>query len=314
MERIGLIDVDGYNFPNIPLMKLSAHHKRKKDIVEWYNPLMAWKEPYDTVYVSKVFSFTPDYPHPINANRIIRGGSGYCIETVNGVELYRKEKDRQLPRDIEHIYPDYSIYPELTKDTAFGFLSRGCPRGCGFCHVKDKEGMIARKVADLSEFWKGQNNIVICDPNILACRERLDLLNQLKESGAKININQGLDFRLIDEEILDILKDIRLEKIHFALDRYEDKELFFEKGKLIKERCGYDRHKGGCLVYILVNYNTTLKQDLERIEVCRKLNWNPYPMIYNQKECNIVYKKLKRWCRTQIFWTVENFKDYFNYE
>ena len=77
--RIGLIDVDGHNFPNIPLMKISAYHKQKGDSVEWYNALFhSMGEPFDIVYMSKVFSFTPDYEHPINSISIIRGGVWLC--------------------------------------------------------------------------------------------------------------------------------------------------------------------------------------------------------------------------------------------
>lgn len=160
--KIGLIDVDGHNFLNLPLMKLSAYHKRNGDDVEWYNPLLAWKYPYDKVYMSKVFTFTPDYLHPVNASEIIRGGTGY----------YYLDGGQPLPPEIEHVYPDYSLYPERTKDTAYGFLSRGCPRGCGFCIVGKKEGRRSQKVADLSEFWHGQKNIVLLDPNTIACPDR----------------------------------------------------------------------------------------------------------------------------------------------
>lgn len=119
-------------------MKLSAWHKKQGDTVEWYEPLFSGHM--DRVYMSKVFSFTPDYEYYIDADEIIKGGSGYCIELVNGKEIYRTENDIQLPPEIEHIYPDYSLYPELTNDTAYGFMSRGCPRGCDFCHVEAKEG------------------------------------------------------------------------------------------------------------------------------------------------------------------------------
>lgn len=189
--RIGLIDVDGHHFPNIPLMKLSAWHKQNGDFVEWYNgSIHSWPcQPFDRVYMSKVFSFTPNYPHYVNADEVVRGGSGYCIKLVDGKEIYIKENDIQLPDDIEHIYPDYSLYPDLTEDTAYGFLSRGCPRGCDFCHVGAKEGRHAHKVANLSEFWNGQKNIMICDPNLISCPEWKELLQQLIDSEAIININ-----------------------------------------------------------------------------------------------------------------------------
>ena len=164
--KIGLIDVDGHNFPNIPLMKISAWHKQNGDSVEWYNPMFSGHM--DKVYLSKVFSFTPDYQYFIDADEVVRGGTGYCISTVNGKEVFDEEKNIELPPEVEHIYPDYSLYG--ITDTAYGFLTRGCPRGCEFCHVKCKEGRKSVKVADLSEFWRGQKNIVLCDPNILACR------------------------------------------------------------------------------------------------------------------------------------------------
>lgn len=96
---------------------------------------------------------------------------------------------------MEHIYPDYSLYPSLTKDTAYGFLTRGCPRGCHFCIVSGKEGRASRKVADLSEWWRGQKNIKLLDPNLLACREHMDLLGQLADSEAWVDFTQGLDCR-----------------------------------------------------------------------------------------------------------------------
>lgn len=171
MKRIGLIDVDGHNFPNIPLMKLSAWHKKQGDSVVWYEQIRHGfpQKPLDRVYMSKVFSFTPDYEYFVNADEVIKGGSGYCIEMKNGREVYNTEKDGKLPTEIEHTYPDYSIYPELAKDTAYGFMSRGCPRGCKFCHVEAKEGKRTRKVADLSEFWSGQKHIKLMDPNPAAC-------------------------------------------------------------------------------------------------------------------------------------------------
>ena len=134
--RIGLIDVDNYMkinkcFPNIALMKISAYCKSKGYDVEWYDPLLGgW---YDIIYMSKVFSYTKDYEYPLNADYVYKGGSGYCIQLKDGKEVFNKELDIELPQEIEHIYPDYSLYNKT--DTAYGFMSRGCPRGCGFCHV-----------------------------------------------------------------------------------------------------------------------------------------------------------------------------------
>ena len=170
-------------------MKLSAWHKAQGDSVEWYEPMFSGHM--DKVYMSKVFSFTPDYEYFIDADEIVKGGSGYCISLVDGKEQYDKSRDKGLPYEVEHIYPDYSIYYGKVKDienTAYGFCSRGCPRGCGFCHVKDKEGLCSHKVADLSEFWNGQKYISLCDPNVLACRDWKDILQQLKKQETPTSI------------------------------------------------------------------------------------------------------------------------------
>lgn len=306
--KIGLIDVDGHNFPNIPLMKISAWHKAQGDSIEWYEPLFSGHM--DKIYMSKVFSFTTDYEWCIDADEVIRGGSGYCISMVDGKEVYDTSKDIQLPPEIEHIYPDYSLYPDLTKDTAYGFLTRGCPRGCGFCHVAAKEGRCSYKVADLSEFWRGQKKIVLCDPNILACKDHMELLQQLVNSRAKVEFNQGLDIRLVNDRNIELLKKIKLEGIHFAFDRWQDKDIIEPRLRAFAEKTGYNRGKGRVMVYILVNYDTTLEQDIYRIQLCRELNFSPYPMIYDKEHADPIYKKLQRWCSNFIFWKVPTFEEY----
>lgn len=305
--KIGLIDVDGHHFPNIPLMKISAWHKKQGDSVEWYDPMFSGH--LDKVYMSKVFSFSEDYQYFIDADEIVKGGSGYCISLVNGKEVFDKSKDKDLPQEIEHIYPDYSLYG--ITDTAYGFLSRGCPRGCSFCHVEAKEGRASRKVADLSEFWNGQKNIVLCDPNILACKQWKDLLQQLIDSKAWVDINQGLDIRLMTEEKAEMLKQIKLKNIHFAWDRYQDKEKILPKFKMFKEITQIDFRKLG--VFVLCNFDTTLEQDLERIYSLRDLGFNPYVMLYNKENIPKGHdlSKLQRWVNNRIIFNkCRTFEEY----
>lgn len=310
MARIGLIDVDGgRSFPNIALMKLSAWHKAQGDEVEWYTMFDGW---FDKVYMSKVFSFSPDYDFCINANEVVKGGTGYCIDLVNGKEHFHKERDKDLPYEIEHIYPDYSLYPELTADTAFGFLSRGCPRGCDFCIVKDKEGRCSRKVADLKEFWNGQKNIVLCDPNILACREWKDLLQQLIDSRAFVDFNQGLDIRMMTEEKVEMLNRIKIKEIHFAWDRYQDKDVILPKLKMFSEKSTIHKKNTAhrSIVYTLVNFDTTFEQDLERIYTLRELGYWAYVMIYDKEHSDAKYKRLQNWVNNRfVFAKVKRFED-----
>lgn len=302
--KIALIDVDGHNFPNLPLMKLSAYHKAKGDSVEWYEPLFS--EGVDICYMSKVFTFTPDYQFPINAKLIKKSGTGYFYP--NGGE--------PLPLEIEHIYPDYSIYydsiPEI-KNTAYGFLTRGCPRGCNFCIVEKKEGLKSCKVADLSEFWKGQKNIVLLDPNLFACSEWRELAQQLIESKSWIDFSQGCDIRIMTEEKVQALMKMKIKQIHFAWDKYSDKEMIIKKFKMFKELTGWDKRK--LPVYVLTNYDTTHEQDLERIYILRDLGYWPYVMIYEKEKLpkGHITKRLQRYVNMRaVFEKVKSFEDYKN--
>lgn len=309
--RVGLIDVDSHNYPNLPLMKLSAWHKSKGDSVEWYQPLFSGHM--DIVYMSKVFSFTPDYEYYIDAEKVVRGGTGYAISLVDGKEIYDKSKDIPLAEEIEHIYPDYSLYPEQTKDTAYGFLTRGCPRGCSFCHVAPKEGQCSHKVADLSEFWNGQKHIVLCDPNLLACPDWRGLLQQLIDSKARVNFNQGLDIRVMTEEKAEMLSQIKLDAIHFAWDRYEDKELIESKFEAFRKHSTVHPHH--LQVYVLCgDHEKRIRdEDLYRIYWLRDHGYAPYVMIYDKEHLPKGHelRRLQRWVNMRAaFWTVEKFEDY----
>ena len=297
--RVGLIDVDGHNFPNLPLMKISAYHKSRGDSVEWYEPLFSGHM--DKVYMSKVFTFTPDYPYCINANEVIKGGTGYSYP----------DGGEEPPEEIEHIYPDYQLYKDTFPDTAYGFLTRGCPRGCDFCIVGKKEGRCARKVADLSEFWNGQKNIVLLDANMFACKEWKDLSVQLIESGAWVDFSQGCDIRLMTDEKAEYIKRMKIKQVHFAWDRYEDKEKIVPQFKRFKEITQWDYRKLG--VYVLCNFNTTFEQDLDRVYTLRELGYNPYVMLYEKDKLPAKHrlKLLQRWVNNRIiFRSCKRFEEY----
>ena len=294
MMNIGLIDVDSHKFPNLALMKISAYHKAKGDNVEWCMPLAH----YDLVYQSKVFddTYSPDIEWIPNADKIIKGGTGYGL-------------DNTLPYEVEHMYPDYSLYPSLTEDTAYGFLTRGCPRGCKFCIVAEKEGRKSYKVADLSEFWKGQKKIVLLDPNILACKEHLDLLQQLADSKAYVDFCQGLDIRFTNDQNIELINKIKVKEIHFAWDNAKDDlKQYFER---YKAKAKHKPHGRYGTVYCLVNFGSTMEENLYRIYTLRDMGYDPYVMIYDKPNAPKEIRDLQRWCNNRfIFRKCDNFYDY----
>jgi hypothetical protein len=290
--KIGLIDVDSHRFPNLALMKLSAYHKGIGDDVEWHFPLAH----YDKVYKSKVFTFTPEYNAPIDADCIIKGGTGYNLYSI-------------LESKIDRQYPDYSLY-NIT-DTAYGYLTRGCPRHCPFCIVSEKEGNISHRVNTLNSFWKGQKYIRLLDPNLLACEDRIELLLELKESGAWVDFTQGLDARLLTDEIDNLLKLMKIKMIHFALDNIKDSDIIIKNIKRFINKTGFTRRK--IVVFILINYNNTVAEDLERIYTLRDIGAQPYIMIYEKEKTSggDKVRLLQRYVNNKrIFNTIKRFEEF----
>ena len=293
--KVGLIDVDSHRWPNLCLMKLSAYHKARGDAVEWWSP----EGRYDLVYKSRVFTdlYSKDTIQVTNADAVIRGGTGYG-------------PGPNLPDAVEHSRPDYSLYPQFP-DTAYGFLTRGCPRNCGFCIVSGKEGRKSVQTADLSEFWDGQRNIKLLDANLLACPEHETLLNQLAASRAYVDFTQGLDARLLTEDNIAAINRVRLKGIHFAWDSMRESDAILEKLRLYASLAKRKPNGDYATVYVLTNYDSTPEQDLYRVETLREMGYDPYVMIYEKPTAPLITKRLQGWVNNKrIFHTVARFEDF----
>ena len=189
-------------FPNYALMKISAYHRQQGNEVEWWNPLCK----YDRIYSSKVFDFTPADPYlPDDA---IRGGTGYRDLPM----------DKTLPQEIDNMYPDYSIYPDC--DYAIGYLTRGCPNHCRWCVVPDKEGYIRPYRTWQEVVRQDTDKLILMDNNILACDHGISQLQSLIGSGYRIDLNQGMDARLVTPEVAEILSRLSwIRFIRFSCDQ-----------------------------------------------------------------------------------------------
>lgn len=199
--NIGLIAVDS-NYPNLALMKLSAWHKSRGDAVEWYTPFSR----YDRVYMAKVFTFTPGYGYYVNAEEVEKGGTGYDLQ-------------KKLPEEIDRMQPDYSIYPEIDARTAYGFLTRGCPNRCKWCIVPEKEGKISPYM-DVEEIAAGgRTDLILMDNNVLASGYGLRQIEKIVRMGYRVDFNQGLDARLVTDDIARLLARVKwVKRIRFGCD------------------------------------------------------------------------------------------------
>ena len=218
--RIALHDADKENFsrkrkpfPNYAIMKISAYHKSLGDTVEWWLP----NGDYDRVYSSKVFSFTPENPYlPADT---IKGGTGYGLFS-------------ELPPEIDKMFPDYSIYPDC--DYAIGYITRGCPNNCRWCVVPRKEGKI-HAYQDWRDLVRSDSDkLVLMDNNILACDYGINQLESLIDSGYRIDLNQGMDARLVTDEIAQILSKLKwIKYLRFSCDTTPQIESILKTAKLL---------------------------------------------------------------------------------
>lgn len=289
--NIGLIDVDGHNFPNLAIMKISAFHKSQNDTVKWYD-IFGGK--FDIVYKSKVFTFTQDYLYPIDSDKIIKGGTGYDYST-------------KLDDEIEHIMPDYAIY---NKNEAYGFFTRGCPNKCGWCLVPNKEGLLSDN-ADITEFWNGQKEAILLDNNVLASDWGLTQIEKCIKLGIKLDFNQGLDSRIIakNESIAELLSNVKWSKpLRMACDTFSQIEYIEKATELLR------KHKttpSNYFIYVLVK---DIPDTLKRVEILKKLKLDPFAQPYidfsGKLKVTKEQKRFSRWVNHKAIFKTVQYADY----
>jgi len=283
--NIGLIDVDGHNFPNLALMKLSSYHKAKGDSVEWYSTF----GDYDVVYMSKVFTHTLDYQMAItNARQIVRGGTGYDLTS-------------RLPEDAEKVAPDYSLYPYIDKRTAYGFLTRGCIRKCPWCVVPKKEGGV-KPYQDVDEIAvEGRDHLILMDNNILAAGDYgREQLVKIAERGYRVDFNQAMDARLVDEDTAQLLANIKwLNYIRFGCDTPGQIKDCVRAIELIRGR-GYKKE-----FMLFTMLHGDINECYERVSYWRgKWNWKVTAQAQPYLNLTSVHQDIPQWQKDMARWSM----------
>lgn len=282
MSNILIIDLDS-TIPNLALKKIEKYHKDKGDTVEWNNELMRYYA--DKIYVSCVFDWNkPKCKEWENDPKCEIGGSGYSLE-------------KKLPPEIEEIKPRIN----------WGFTTRGCIRNCDFCIVPQKEGKI-RIVGDIYDIWDGKaKEIMILDNNILALPKHFGLIaSQIKKEHIRVDFNQGLDCRLLTEDICELLSSISHREYHFAFDDIKLKPQV-EKAINLLQQQGINR----CIWYVLVGFNSTIEEDLERLNFLRDRNQNAFVQRYTGYK-DKKYIPIARWANQHHIFQAMTWEQFIN--
>lgn len=265
--------------PNLALMKISAYYKEWNYDVEFYSPL--FHNEYWLIYASKIFN----YPNPNDAyirDDMIKGGSGFNIH-------------QKLISNIDHTYPDYELY---SCDYAMGYIVKGCIRSCPWCIIPKMEGMIY-KFADLEEFCKDQEKVRLLDNNILAYKDHINELKKLKDSGKRIDFNQGLDIRLITSENAKVLHEIKRWKglrLRFAFDDPSLEKIIKYKLEILND---VGISNGTIQFYVLIGFNTTHQENLMRVLFLKEKGIDVFAMPYNKMDP--YQKKFARWVNRHYY-------------
>ncbi|WFR56403.1 radical SAM protein [Anaerocolumna sp. AGMB13025] len=301
--KIGLIDVDS-KIPNLALMKISSFYKSLGEQVEFVRDNVK----YEKIYASAIFTRSKDECEKLIAmygDKIEIGGTGWSLQ-------------KELPEEIEKMKPDYDLYSieEIASrmkgigtkghkykkaaeivNAGIGFTSRGCIRNCGFCFVPKKEGLF-RSVAEIKDLINPKSKVLILhDNNLTADPYCIDKLHEIRDRGLIVDINQGCDVRLVNDDIAKALSEVKhLRSIHYAWDLMGYENQVMDGIKTLSKYIKPYRH----MCFMLVGFNTSFDEDMYRFKKLVEMKVDPFVMIYNQLP-DTKLKHFARWVNSRIY-------------
>lgn len=294
--NVRLTQIDGA-LPNIALMKLAKFHRDRGDYVELtYRIDRDLFEPeWDLVYASCIFSFSRDrleYFKRQFPEAIIGGtgsGNNAMIESITG--------------DFRGY--DYSDYPDV--DYSIGFLQRGCRLKCKFCVVPEREGN-PKSVQTIYDLWRGDlhpKKLHILDNDFFGNPDWRDRISEIRHGQFKVCLSQGINVRLIDEEVASALASIEYRdtkfsrrRLYTAWDNLGDEKIFF-KGVNMLEKAGIP--PSHLMTYMLIGYDSqeTWEKIFHRFDRMVERGILPYPMVFNNARKDL--KAFQRWVVTGLY-------------
>lgn len=287
--KVLLFQLDG-SFPNLALMRISAHHKAAGDFVELRctgQPDRLLHDAPDRVYASAIFLKT----QPV-VDRLMRSFP-FAIVGGTGVSLTRTVEGE----GIATLSLDYTIYPKWRQ--SIGFTQRGCRLKCGFCVVPKKEGKM-QETASIADIWRGDKwprQLILMDNDFFGQPHWRERVEEIRDGGFKVDFNQGINARFLTDEAAEAigsidyractmdkdsgLRDMKTRRIYTAWDNRKDEQRLFDGlNRLVK----YGVKPDHIMVYVLVGYwpGETEEDRLFRVQRLRDFGARPYPMPFTR--------------------------------
>lgn len=302
--RVRLTHIDG-KLPNLALMKLAAWHREQGDDVRLTRDLEhGLLEPvYDRVYGSCIFAFSRE--------RLKRFQTAWPDAVVGGTGSYSTATVEETTGDFERY--DYSIYPDFR--ASIGFTQRGCRLSCKFCVVPAKEGK-PRSVNAIAGVWRGEphpKHLHLLDNDFFGQPEWRERIAEIRDGGFRVSFTQGINVRLVTEEIAEALASLE-----YRDDQFQKRRLYTAWDNLRDEKAfltGVDRLEAAgvppkhLMVYMLVGFDPTETPErmMYRFERMVERGMLPYPMVYDRTRADL--RAFQRWAVTGLYRAVP-FSDY----
>lgn len=294
------------SYPPLGLLKLAAYHKKKKDRVRLVQGISSDGFEPNTIYITSLFTYAYEPVHEViryyrkqyKKAKIVVGG---IYATLCPGHLRRTFKDRieiyqGLKEEVENILPDYSLVPSW--DASILFSSRGCINNCPFCSVPQIEPEFKAKKSIKHLIYSGHKKVILWDNNVLASPYWRDIFEEIEESGLEVDFNQGLDARLLKEDVAVRLTKLKIPIVRLAYDSKGIRKPLEEAITLLKNVGIRERR---ILVYCLYNHTDTPEDFLNRVKEILCWGAVAYPMRYEPLKAAPKNQYVSRnWTRDQL--------------
>lgn len=284
--KICIIDIDS-KIVNFALAKVEMYHKLRNDEIIWNSDVFL---PYaDKIYVSCIFTTNRPQTKFYEGYGALIGGTGYDVNIT-------------LPEEIDVLKPKIN----------YGFTTRGCIRNCSFCFVPQKEGKV-HVVGDIYDIWDGKSKtITLMDNNITALEEHfIHILRQAQKENISIDFNQGIDFRLLNENMIQEMRKTKLVEIRLALDHKNLINSFRDKLKLLRKY--YPKHPFIVYVFAEEKNGTDWDDTMQRLEFLKESGCRPYLMRHESIKAQKKWITLSRWVNQHAIFMAMTYDQWIKY-